>query len=228
MSNTLGPTLCCLFIALSVTGLGVLAYLRKTSPQQRKMTWMRFFRRHNFRDTTEDPSLLKPYEDFEGCSGGTISRIVSGTYKGATIHLVEYHFQTDGAGSSRSVCIVEHASLRLPHFRIRKQSSFLDAIGLGEVMNGQDIVFNDDKIFCERFVVQGEQEAITRRFFNKSRRQFFCEHPLAYMALEGRGPAYVFHQHTNMTPRNVQSFLDLSTLWLGVLGEGSPDRPSRS
>ena len=67
----------------------------------------------------------------------------------------------------------------MPQFFARDENSIIDT--LGELFGGQDIDFDEDPTFSDKFVLQGKSEPLVREFFNsKIRASFVKNHKDAY------------------------------------------------
>ena len=70
-----------------------------------------------------------------------------------------------------SICFISNEGAAFPAFYVRDQVRILDY--LGKLLWGQDIDFNDDEIFSDMFVLQGEKEEEIRRLFGPNVRNAF-------------------------------------------------------
>ncbi|MBR4571681.1 MAG: hypothetical protein IKO19_13565 [Candidatus Riflebacteria bacterium] len=97
--------------------------------------------------------------------------------------IFDYIYETNTRKShqehSFTICVLSCDNIKMPQFFARDENSIIDT--LGELFGGQDIDYDEDPTFSDKFVLQGKSEPLVREFFNsKVRASFVKNHKEAY------------------------------------------------
>ncbi len=128
---------------------------------------------------TQDEELLAKMKVFSLFNKGH-SRKMKNVMKAETaianLSIFDYQYTTGGGKNSHThrhtVVAMESPSLNLPSFSLRPEG-FLHSIGAALGM--QDIDFENHQRFSDSFVLQGEDEAAIRDFFNQDLLELFAQ-----------------------------------------------------
>ncbi len=122
---------------------------------------------------------------------------------------VDYQYSTGGGKHKhthlQTLCIIRSKTLSLPHFFLRRESRIWDYFG--KLFGGQDINFDEDPAFSKAFVLQGENEASVRNFFQAPVRKFFLGYEGTDFQIEGRDDVLLLNPGTRIEPTDAKPFI---------------------
>ena len=108
---------------------------------------------------------------------------MSGTQGDYHFSIFDYQYDTGTKKSGQehyfTICVLSGNNIKMPQFFARDENSIVDT--LGEMLGGQDIDFDEDPTFSDKFVLQGKSEPQVREFFDsKVRNAFVKNHKEGY------------------------------------------------
>ena len=158
------------------------------------ITYLEKKRRQNFIDRCQKDGLKYTAESkyipkckdviFSITSRGYSHRysvIVSGERGGIVFSTLDFYYHVGGknGGRCKTLCVLFKPGIVFPSFYVRTENSISDWIG--EKLGGQDIDFDEDADFSDKFVLQGSNEKMIRLFFDgKVRKAFVAVYPNDY------------------------------------------------
>lgn len=183
--------------------------------RKRKAAFRAYAEENGFSFDDDPDELIFQLEDFKLFSTGR-SRFIDFVLKKQQgpygIQLMHYQYnQGSGKGSSTIryvVCVIDVKDGKLPHFHLRREIPLFDR--LGNILGGQDINFEEDEQFSSRFVLQGQDEAETRKLFHAGTRQAFLEVADSNICAEGRGSMLVCHFGKALNPKEAEHLVEQS------------------
>ena len=112
---------------------------------------------------------------------------ICGKSNGFDFYIFE-HYYSIGHGKCKdqttdTICILTKFEIDLPQFYVRDEHFFSD--DLNKLFGGQDINFEDDPVFSNKFILQGKSEPSIRRFFNRKIRDVFVNNHINGYVYEG-------------------------------------------
>lgn len=108
------------------------------------------------------------------------------------LRIADCHFSKDGTACVATICLIIDYRMNLPGFYIRRQESHFSVIA--QLLEKQDINFEDDQAFSEAFVLQGQDEISLKYLFNREVRNFLMRYAGSSAEIEGHGSTLLFHK----------------------------------
>lgn len=188
--------------------LGLVLYFDK----KRREAWMAVAQQLGFTYERKQSGVSRGFGYFKifslGYSKGC-KNILSGPFRSQEATLMDYQYTT-GGGKNRSthrqtLCVLKNPEIDVPHCFLRRQSKVFDF--LGKVFGGQDIDYDEDPEFSKTFVLQGENEAATRRLFDLRLRQRFMKLAQTNLQVEIRGNTLLIHKGRTLKPEDANTLL---------------------
>lgn len=208
--NQLGPVLAIGGLVLLVGGIGYLVWLMDKKRTEAMTAWAQA---HGFVFEGPQPQLVQELSHFKLFNQGrsrTVKNLMRGSKEIGTVRVCDYQFTT-GSGKHQTVhhqtvCIVNTPGRGAPHFFLRKQNRFFDA--LGKMFGGQDINFDDDETFSKAFVLQtGDDEQQLRHFMAPRLREGLIRMADKSPVMEVSGDVMVFHFGKRLKPEQVDALV---------------------
>lgn len=148
----------------------------------------------------EDHSLrgeLMRFKLFTLGHSAQVKNAMRGVKELGAVHICDYQYTT-GSGKHKTthdqtIAVLHTPGRRAPHFFVRRQSRFFDA--LGRLFGGQDINFDDDPEFSSAFVLQtsGDEQQL-RHFMSPALREALTRLKHTNLVLEVTGDAMLLHR----------------------------------
>ncbi|MGV3619520.1 MAG: hypothetical protein ACO1OB_01815 [Archangium sp.] len=145
-------------------------------------------------------SFAGELNDFKLFNQGHSTRVknaMHGVKDVGAVHICDYQYTT-GSGKNRhthhqTIAVVRTPGRRAPHFFLRRQNRFFDA--LGKLFGGQDINFEEDPDFSKTYVLQtsGDEELL-RRFFSPALREVLTRLADRNFVIEVNGESMLIHR----------------------------------
>lgn len=218
--NQLGPVIAIGGLVLFIGGIGYLVWLMDKKRTEAMTAWAQA---NGFVFEGKVPQLAQELGGFKLFSQGrsrTVKNLMRGSKEVGTVRVCDYQFTT-GSGKQQQVhhqtiCIVNTPGRAAPHFFLRKQSRFFDA--LGKMFGGQDINFDDDETFSKAFVLQtNENEQQLRHFMSPRLREGLTRMADRNPLVEVAGDVMVFHFGKRLKPDQLPGLIadavNLRRLW---------------
>ena len=145
-------------------------------------------------------SIGAQLHEFKLFNQGHSTRIMNamrGSKETGAVHICDYQYST-GSGKNRTthhqtIALLHTPGRRAPHFFVRRQARFFDAIG--KLFGGQDINFEEDPDFSKKYVLQGAgDEEMLRRFMSPGLRELFTRLADRNLVVEVNGELMLIHQ----------------------------------
>lgn len=189
-----------LFIAGSLAFLGAIFGLNWYLAKKRTETMQAYSESRGYTFEGDAHSIGAQLHDFKLFNQGHSARIrnaMRGVKETGAVHICDYQYST-GSGKNRTthhqtIALLHTPGRRAPHFFMRRQVRFLDAIG--KVFGGQDINFEEDPDFSKTWVLQSNgDEALLRRFLSPALREHLNRLAHRNLVVEVNGDLMVIHQ----------------------------------
>lgn len=199
------------FLAL----IAVLAVFGHLQVKRRREDFKALAQREGFSYAQQDlESVLDLGRGFKLFQEGTNRRacnVLTGRISEVTGVLADFHYTTGSGKHAQNhqitVCLIHHPRLHLPEAFLRRQVAVFDA--LGKWFGGQDLNFDDDPQFSNRFVLQGHDEPATRTLFNPEVRSWCVsqaeQHP--GLRVECRLGSVLLHYGNTLTVEQTAALL---------------------
>lgn len=168
--------------------------------QKRREKMQAFAEARGFSFEGEAHSFGGDLNDFKLFSQGHSARIknaMRGMKEVGAVHVCDYQYST-GSGKNRTthhqtIAMLRTPGRRAPHFFLRRQNRFFDA--LGKLFGGQDINFEEDPDFSKTYVLQtsGDHEML-RRFMSPGLRELLTRLADRNFVIEVNGEAMLIHR----------------------------------
>ncbi len=179
--------------------------------RKRREAWQQAAQKMNFQyleaDNSED--RFGQFKIFNFGRNRRTYNVLVGKNDSDEMRVFDYSYRTGSGKNShthtQTLCIIKSSDLSLPHFFIRRESSFFDF--LGKLFGGQDINFNEDPTFSKTFVLQGESEQAVRELFDSHIRNLFMQFGEQNMQVEARGDTILFNPGNLIEPANAPSLI---------------------
>ncbi|MGV3620962.1 MAG: hypothetical protein ACO1OB_09095 [Archangium sp.] len=181
----------------------VLVLRSRREDDSRAAVMKRWGRSHGFTFEANDTALAGSLKGFRlMANGGAVSNVL----RAEKVEFFDFEYTTAGIGNDpgrthlRTV-VAMHGDGRAPHFFLRRQHAVLDA--LGTQLGGQDVNFEDDPAFSEKFVLQTRSDvAALRAFFTPEVRAAFTSLKNRDLVIEGRDGVLLVHQGKRLEKPN--------------------------
>lgn len=140
---------------------------------------------------------LDAFKLFTQGHSSRIRNAMRGAKETGAIHICDYQYST-GSGKNRTthhqtIALLHTPGRRAPHFFIRRQARFFDAVG--KLFGGQDINFDEDPDFSNKYVLQGAgDEDVLRRFMTPGLRELLTRLADRNLVVEVNGELMLIHQ----------------------------------
>lgn len=135
--------------------------------------------------------------------------LLLGERNGISFCTFDFAYTTgSGKNSTRhvhTVCLLSSNGKEFPDFFAREENKFFDT--LGKLFGGQDINFKEDKTFSDKFVLQGTNEGLVRRFFDSRVRNAFVKNHQKLYVYEAHGDTFAVQASGFMKPEERVRFL---------------------
>ena len=183
--------------------------------------WHEYKRKQGLRKIAEDLGLdyvedgkhhlfnsLSDLSLFSGGRSRKCSQMICGETDEVTIGIFDYTYHSgrgdDKRSYTQSVIALQSEQIKLPQFQMRPQSSILDI--LGSVLGIQNIDFETHPEFSKMFILQGNDEAAIREFFDADWLSFLERYK--GFSLEGRNGALIFYcSNRQIRPSEIKDYL---------------------
>jgi hypothetical protein len=134
--------------------------------------------------SVEQMDLFKSIAYFTRGSSHQVLNHLSGSTDVATVHMMDFQF-TVGSGKNatvkrQTVAAFQADELRLPGFDLAPESL---ATRFMELFGVQDIDFEEDEAFSQKFVLTSSAEPAVRRLLDRELRQFLGQRPDIYLSV---------------------------------------------
>jgi hypothetical protein len=216
----LGPVLVIGGVIALVGGIVYLAWLMEKKRTEAMTAWAQA---NAFVFEGAAPQLVQELSHFKLFSQGG-GRVVKNLMRGGrdvgALRVCDYQYTT-GSGKNatthhQTICIVNTPGRAAPHFFVRRQLRFFDA--MGKMFGGQDINFDDDKAFSDAFVLQTNgQEQQLRHFMTPRVREGLVRLKDQNPLVEVNGDVLVFHFGKRLKPEQLEGLVaeavNLRRLW---------------
>lgn len=107
--------------------------------------------------------------------------------------IFDYRFTTGGGKNKtthrQTVVLAQSNDLQVPQFSLSPESFFHR---IADFFGMKDIDFEEDKVFSEKFLLHGSEEASVRDFFSESRRRKLMDYVDA--CIEADGQHFIFYR----------------------------------
>ncbi|MEW6434759.1 MAG: hypothetical protein AB1730_24940 [Myxococcota bacterium] len=171
---------------------------------------------------TELGQWVQGFKLFNQGRSRLLKNVMRGAKERASLGLGDYEYTT-GSGRNttihrQTVCVVRHPGLAVPHFFLRRQLPFFDAIG--KLFGGQDLNFDEDPAFSKAFVLQTSgHESEVRRYFNERARAHFTALAEKYVQVEAVGDTLLLHYGKRLDVKALDGLVadavNTARLWAG-------------
>lgn len=147
---------------------------------------------------TLDPADQLQFERFQLASQGNrsgrrASNVIVADSGDLRMVLFDYQYKTSSGKNShthrQSVAMVASRSLKAPEFALSPERFFHRILS---VFGANDIDFDEDPQFSNRFLLQGPDESRIRNFFDATRRSRFADH--ADIHLQCCGDCFLYYR----------------------------------
>lgn len=159
----------------------------------------RWGRSHGFLFKPRDTALASSLKGFKlMANGGVLSNVLRAKKDHGAVEMFDFEYTTAAIGNDtgqtvQRTVVAMHGDGRAPHFFLRRQHAVLDA--LGTQLGGQDVNFEDDAAFSEKFVLQTRSDVgALRAFFSPTVRAAFTALANTALVIEGRDGVLLVHQ----------------------------------
>jgi len=157
-----------------------------------------------------------------------LKNVLMGESSETQLVIADYQYTT-GSGKNSSThrqtfCAAMNSSLQVPHFFLRRQSSFFDY--LGKMFGGQDIDFDEDPEFSSSFVLQGDVPGSVEKLFEQGVRNYFVENKGKAWQIEARGPAIIVHNGGRVKPHDTRELMEMAFGVLQLLQQHTEAAPA--
>ena len=206
----LGPVLA---IGGVVAVIGGIVYLAWLMEKKRTEAMTAFAQNHGYVFEGVAPQLMDELSGFKLFSQGrarTAKNMMRGSKEPGAVRICDYQFTT-GSGKhqqvhQQTICVLKTPGRLAPHFFVRRQRSFFDA--LGKVFGGQDINFDDDPTFSKAYVLQtnGDEQQL-RGFMNVGLRETLSRMADRNIMMEVVGDTLVLHQGRRLKPDQLEALV---------------------
>ena len=146
---------------------------------------------------------------------------MSGTQGDYHFSVFDYQYETGTKKSGQdhffTICVVSSENVKIPQFFARDENSIVDT--LGEMLGGQDIDFDEDLTFSDKFVLQGKSEPLVREFFDSKVRAAFVKNHKESYQYEGNQDCFMISVPERLT---LKERLDLLTNTITIFNEIKP------
>ncbi len=186
------------FIILIIGSLMLIAVLIFVLERIKRKKIMEYCEKHRFMYDRSPASMIGTSDAYDVLMKGERSYYSDGMFgKRGDIEINIVDFEcVSGHGKHRShwsytLCQLYKPNVYFPVFFIRDENAILDT--LGSMLGGQDIDFDEDKVFSRKFVLQGLYEEEIRKFFNSKVRNAFTKfHKYGY-CYESKGNCFLLY-----------------------------------
>ncbi len=154
----------------------IFALISESKDKKRKISIGKYCKRAKIRYRESSDSIPGCDYEFKITSYGysqAFYSIMSGKRLGIEYKVMDFYYDVGGKNGTRqaTICLLSKNGLKLPDFYMREENVFFD--GIGQMLGGQDIDFDDDLDFSNTYVLQGSNEKAIRRFFTPNIRNTF-------------------------------------------------------
>ena len=218
--DKLGPVFAIGGVILFIGGIAYLAWWMDKKRTEAMTAWAQA---NGFVFEGPAPQLLNELGHFKLFSQGrsrTAKNLMRGSKEVGAVRVCDYQYTTGSGKNStthhHTICIINTPNRVAPHFFVRRQNRFFDA--LGKMFGGQDINFDDDKAFSDAFVLQTEgQEQQLRGFMTPRLREGLLKLQGKSPLIEVNGDVMVFHLGRRLKPEQIGELVadavNLRRLW---------------
>jgi hypothetical protein len=196
-------------LSLFLGGIMTSVYIKR----KRKAEFRELAQKRGFIFTQNMSDLIEQLSEFKIFSLGHSRHIdygIEGQVGAQKVYIMSYVYIV-GHGNNRSrrrqmVCVCKKKEQSIPHFFLRREIAIYDHIG--KVFGKQDINFDDDPEFSKSFVLQGELEDSTRKFFHAGKRQLFMEFAGTDLCMEACEDTAVAHYGKMLSLEDADKLMD--------------------
>lgn len=200
-----------------VTVVAVFVFRSMRQDDTRSSLMKRWARGHGFSFEAGDTALAASRKGFRlMANGGIVSNVLRAKKEHGAVEVFDFEYTSVPVGNDRGqtyqrTAVAMHGDGRAPHFFLRRQHAVLDA--LGTQLGAQDVNFDDDATFSERFVLQTSSDvAKLRAFFTPEVRAAFTALTNGDLVIEGRDGVLLVHRGKRLeTPAEIDALLDDAT-----------------
>jgi hypothetical protein len=200
--------------------------------QERKRTqaWQEVARQPGFRFLGDQNDVLEKHgylRVFQTGDSQKMTNAVAIDSPAVRIVIGDFTYST-GSGKNRTthrqtVCVLQSSVLKVPHFYLRPERWFWDAIGAR--LGRQDIDFDEDEAFSSAYVLQGDDEAAVRQRFDADVRGWFTERLGGGLHFEALDDTLVFYYGRKRlppaeAPRQMDQALQIMKLLARPMADG--------
>ena len=153
---------------------------------------------------------LSGFKLFNQGRSRSAKNMMRGSKEPGAVRICDYQFTT-GSGKHQQVhhqtiCVLKTPGRAAPHFFIRRQRAFFDA--LGKVFGGQDINFEDDPMFSKAYVLQtnGDEQQL-RGFMSVGLRETLSRMVDRNLMMEVSGDTLILHQGKRLKPDQLEALV---------------------
>lgn len=202
-------------VALSIAGvfcaIGLASWLHYRNERQRSSAMEQVARQLNLAFTdAEDTRLLDRLQSFPFFNTGRsrkMSNVMTAETEQARLAVFDYRFTTGNGQSSQThhhtLVVIESELLRLPRFSLRPEK-FFDRVRAKFGM--QDIDFEDHETFSRLFVLQGENEAEIRQYFDQDLLDLLAAQP--EISVDGGADLFTYRETKRQPPEQVAGLME--------------------
>jgi len=214
-------------VIVTVVGIVIVVTITKRIKErerERTEDWKLEAEKMSFSFTEENHAVQESLNHFKLFNLGhtrILKNVLVGEANGTQLIIGDYRYTTGSGKDSQThqltFCTTSQDSLGVPHFFLRKQSSFFDY--LGKMFGGQDIDFEEDPEFSDSFVLQGDNPESVVKLFDQRIRNFFVENKTKSWQVEARGPAIIVHNGLRVEPNETREVLEMTFAVIDILKE---------
>ena len=193
--------------------VGGIVYLAWLMEKKRTEAMTAFAQSHGYVFEGVAPQVIDELSGFKLFNQGrarTAKNMMRGSREPGAVRICDYQFTT-GSGKhqqvhQQTICVLKTPGRMAPHFFIRRQRSFFDA--LGKVFGGQDINFEDDPTFSNAYVLQssGDEQQL-RGFMSVGLRETLSRMVDRNLMMEVMGDTLILHQGKRLKAEQLEALV---------------------